>query len=644
MKKYIPVIMMLFCSIVFGQNKYRSADKNFESLWYIKAAQQYETIIKNGDTSKEVLQKVGDAYYFNTDMEQASKWYGELFSKYENTIDVKYTFRYIHALEGIGNYRQAKALMKIHGEKLDVGGFKVEQLGKNDKELDELLNQQPQFYISHLSINSKVADFGTAYYKNKIVFASSRDSLKLHTRLYKWNNQPYLNLFIADTTLEGTDLKNIKSFSENINTKYHEAVVAFNKAGDQVYFTRNNYTDKSLKRDEDGMNHLKMYHANLVDDVWVDIKEIPFNSEDYSVGQPALSADEKKLYFVSDMPGSIGATDIFVVDIHEDGTFSNPRNIGPTVNTSGREMFPFLTNGTLYFASDGHLGFGGLDVFESKYSDVFSKPINLGEPLNSRKDDFAYIVNEETQRGYVSSNRDGGIGDDDIYSFERIQVECNQNVVGSVANELNGIPEDGVSVFLMDKQGGIIAQTITNSNGEYIFDNPILCNSEYKIRVEKETYDPAEKIFVSTKFNAEQVTVPLGIKKRSKLIVEQNGILKIKIGLIYFDLNKSDIRYDAEVEINKVVFLLKEYPEMTIKIEAHTDSRSSDISNMELSDRRAKATRDYIVSQGIEKKRIESAIGYGESKLINKCKNSVPCSDREHDINRRSEFIITNIY
>lgn len=643
MKNYIPLITFLFCSFIFGQEKYSSADKNFESLWYVKAAEQYEAIIKNGDTSKEVLQKIADSYYFNTNMVQASKWYGQLFSKYENVIDAKYTFRYIHALQGIGDYRQAKALMKIYGKKLNNQGFKVDQLQQNDKELDALLNQQPQFYLSHLSINSKVADFGTAYYKDRIVFASSRDSLNLHTRLYKWNNQPYLNLFVADTILQGTDLKNVKTLSSSINTKYHEAVVAFTKAGNHVYFTRNNYTNKDLKRDDEGTNHLKMYHADLVDNNWVNIREIPFNSESYSVGQPALSVDEKKLYFVSDMPGSIGATDIFVVDILEDGTFSQPKNLGPTINTSGREMFPFLTDEKLYFASDGHLGLGGLDVFESYQTESFSKPINLGEPLNSKKDDFAYIVNEKTQRGYVSSNRDGGTGDDDIYSFERIEVVCQQYIEGSVVNEINGIPEDKVKVFLYTNTGELLATTMTTINGEYAFDVAIACDTEYKIQTEKNLFDPSEKTFVTTGLNDTKITVPLGIKKRNKLIVEQNGVLKIKIGLIYFDLDKSNIRLDAEIELNKVVLLMQEYPEMVIKIESHTDSRSNDEYNRALSDRRAKATQAYIFSQGISEDRIESAIGYGESMLVNNCTNGVECSDRAHDVNRRSEFIITKM-
>ncbi len=263
MKNNILYIVTMFCAISFAQDKYSAADKSFESLWYKKAAKQYEEIIAKGDRSQEVLQKIGDAYFFNTDMQNANKWYGELFANYEKVISPEYIFRYIHSLEGIGNYTLAKALMKIHAKELKTDDFNVAQLYENDDSLDDLLNKQPQFFVTNLSINTKVADFGTTYYKDKIVFASNRDSLNLRTRVYKWNDQPWLNLFIADTTLKGTDLKNITPLSKNINTKYHEAIAAFGNKGNRIYFTRNNYTNKEVRTDDDGFNHLKLYYARL---------------------------------------------------------------------------------------------------------------------------------------------------------------------------------------------------------------------------------------------------------------------------------------------------------------------------------------------------------------------------------------------
>lgn len=644
MKTTITTVFVLFTFLAFGQEEYSNADKSFYNLFYVKAAQQYERLVKKGDDSQEVLQRLGDSYYFNTDMEKAVTWYGQLFSKYENSLDPKYVFRYIHALKGVGNYRLAKGLMKIYPTAANTKDFSVDQLRDNDEKMDALLQQQPQFYISHLSINTPLADFGTAFYKDKIVFSSSRDSMNLHTRLYEWNRQPYLDFYSADTVDIGSDLVKINSFSEVINTKYHEAVVTFSPDGNTMYFTRNNYTDKHLERDQEGTNHLKIYKSFLVDGNWTEPEEVSFNNTEYSVGQPALSPDGKRLYFVSDMPGSMGETDIFMVDIHEDGSFSQPRNLGAKINTSGREMFPFITEGKLYFASDGHLGLGGLDVFESNLKEGYSTPVNLGKLLNSQKDDFAYIVNESTGRGYFSSNRDGGTGDDDIYSFQRLEEKCVQTVKGSVIRKSNAQPIVDVTVQLLDQEGKLMAHTLTDAYGAYYFDIVLDCSTSYQISISKTGFDSGQKEFTTTEELDVVNNVSLEIKKElNTLIVRENGVLKIKIDNIFFDLNKADIRPDAAQELNKIVEIMKEYPNMVIKIESHTDSRGSNSYNESLSDRRAKSTGNYIISQGIGADRIESAIGYGEKQLLNHCANGVQCTNAEHDSNRRSEFIILNL-
>ena len=300
-------------------------------------------------------------------------------------------------------------------------------------------------------------------------------------------------------------------------------------------------------------------------------------------------------------------------------------------------MFPYVTKNKLYFASDGHLGYGGLDVFETTISDgTFSKPSNLGRPLNSNADDFAFIINETTQQGYVSSNRAGGAGDDDIYSFQR-DKKCVQSIQGTVTNIVNGTPEANATVKLY--MGDKVLDSVSSAeDGSYAFQTPISCETSYRVEASKEGYEGQENVFVSPNENEFVNEIPLQIKHN--LIVQEDGMLKIKIGLIYFDFDKWDITSKATVELDKVVTIMKEYPAMIIKIESHTDSRGRDEYNMELSDKRAKATKDYIVSQGIESQRIESAIGYGESRLLNECSNGVKCTEEQHDINRRSEFII----
>ncbi|SHG71400.1 OmpA family protein [Flagellimonas flava] len=645
LKTYISVLALFLGITIQAQLKYNDADVNFENLLYVKAAKQYESLVQKGDDSQHVLQRLGDAYFLNTDMENAAKWYGVLFSKYEKVLKPEYAFRYVHALKGVGDYKLAKGIMKIYTQKLDLTDYQVAQLQNNDEALDELLARQPQFYVTNLAINTPVADFGPMYYKDKIVFSSSRDSLRFETRVYEWNQQPYLDFFMADTIDLGSDLATVSPFSEILNTRYHEAVASFMPEGNEIYFTRNNYTQESLGRDDEGTNHLKMYTAQLHGGEWTEAEEVPFNSEDYSVGQPSLSPDGKFLFFVSDMPGSIGGTDIFMVEVLGDGNYSQPKNLGPTINTSGREMFPYLTEGKLYFASDGHLGLGGLDVFESEISTTgFGTPVNLGQPLNSNRDDFGYIVNESTQRGYFSSNREGGKGDDDIYSFQRMEESCEQTVKGSVIRKSNAQPMVNVVVELFDADGTSLGRTATDPYGAFAFETILNCEVGYEIKISKDGFLPNKTTFSTTDMRDFVNDVPLEITKElNKLIVRENGVLKIKIDNIYFDLNKADIRPDAAQELNKIVEVMKEYPKMVIKIEAHTDSRGSDRYNETLSDKRAKSTGNYIVSQGIEATRIESAIGYGEKLLLNQCSNGVKCSNEEHDANRRSEFIIVKL-
>lgn len=645
MKTVISFLLLLFISFtqVLAQKSTSRAEKEFENFHYIDAAKEYERKVRKGDDSQETLQRLADTYYNNADMENAVKWYGLLFSKYERTLKAAYIFKYIHALKGVGNYSLAKGLMKVYSEKFNLDNFEVAQFNDNDLALDKIANLQPQFIITHLSLNSQNADFGPMYYRDKIVFASSRDTMNLHTRVYEWNEQPYLNLYEADTVQLGSDLIDVRQFDSNLNTKYHEAITTFTEDGTIMYFTRNNYTDKNLERDGKGTNHLKMYKSQLINDSWSNPEEVPFNSKEYSVGQPALSLDGNKLFFVSDMPGGFGGTDIYYVDIDVNGAYSEPVNLGATINTSGREMFPFVTEEKIYFASDGHLGLGGLDVFESSLIGDYSEPVNLGKPLNSRKDDFAFIIDDETNRGYFSSNREGGTGDDDIYSFERLPMECYQSVRGIVTNEKNGFPEANAQVFLIGPDGNTLAKTMSTGDGRYDFQTQLDCEKLYQIKVEKEGYAEVSDDFKTTLIPYSVNVVPLQIKNLPKIIVREGGQLKIKIDMIYFDFDKWDIRYDAAIELNKIVFLMNQFPNMVIKIESHTDSRGNDDYNEKLSDKRAKSTRDYIISQGVDANRIESAIGYGEKQLVNQCKNGVQCSNEEHDFNRRSEFIITKL-
>ena len=629
----------------------QKADYYFDKMWYAEAAALYEEALlkKEKNYSYEIIQKTADSYYFNTNMEKAYEWYNILYDQYGKEMSADNVFKYAHSLKGTGKYARSKKLMRLYKKKMESGevsSLEDPEPLPNEVVLDEILNSGGDYDIKNLSINTEYSDFSPMFLdSSQVVFASAKDSSFLNTRRYKWNDQPYLDLYVAKINEESQDLKDAIKFSKKINTKYHEASVTFSPDNETMYFTRNNY-GKKLKRDKNGVNHLKIYVSKKVGDEWMEATEVPFNSDDYSTGHPALSPDGKKLYFVSDMPGSIGQTDIFVVDVLENNSFSDPRNLGPDINTERKEMFPFINDKKLYFSSDGHTGLGGLDVYETAYTeeDGFEEVKNLGQPINSNRDDFSYIINEENQQGFFASNRTEGKGDDDIYSFERLDIEKvpeNKNAIAGVVTELiTGDIMPQQLVELLDENGIKLKEMVSDDDGSFIFED-LDADTKYTLKVNREEY--FENIQEVTTVENDTVDVVLAMKKLKEMIALEDGIKKLKTEMIYFDFDKSYIRQDASEELDKLVEVMTQYPNMVIKIESHTDSRGKRAYNEYLSDKRAKSTRSYIISKGIAAERIQSAIGYGEERLLNGCDGSVACTEQEHFLNRRSEFIIVNM-
>jgi len=408
-----------------------------------------------------------------------------------------------------------------------------------------------------------------------------------------------------------------------------------------MYFNRTNTSRK--KTDEDRVAHIKIYRAQWVDTVWTNVTALPFTSNAYSTEHPALSKDEKTLYFASDMPGTLGSFDIYQVAINEDGTFGEPENLGPTINTKHREQFPFISDyNVLYFSSIGHQGYGGLDVFRSNMvNGNFDKPVNLGSPLNSSLDDFAYVVDEKTNIGYVSSNRSGF---DRIYGVAREENPLTKYQVEGIVQDLNSkelLP--GSLVTLFDESDTVIQDAIVGDDAYYIF--KIEPNKKYKVRGTRKAYIPQDVEFSTDKNGKVQHNIYLSLEKYvdvEEIVTETDkGDVQVELDRIYFDFDESTIREDAAQTLNVLVDLMKKYPDMQVEVSAHTDVRGPDEYNLNLSKRRAESTLEYLVSQGISRDRLTS-IGYGEMQPLNKCVREGICTDDEYDINRRCEFKIMN--
>lgn len=653
-KLLLPLLLLVLVTGSLYSQSRRTADKYFDKFAFVKSAELYKAVYRKGDSSKHVLSRLGDSYYNNSKTKEAAYWYKKLVET-NNDIEPDYLFKYAHCLRGNGDYQRSDSIFSVLASKEEFSEKFKKELKREGYLLDYTNKRDKRIGIRNLAINTAYSDFGGFMFNQKVYFASTSPPKGIEkNELYKWNEQPYLNIYEADALvipLEGSAKDTIfvledkkQLASELINTKYHESSPAITKDGKTMYFTRVNFNGKRLKKAKENTVNLKLFKTKLVNGVWDKPVELPFCSEEYSTGHPALSPDEKELYFTSDMPGGYGESDLYKVAIIGDDDYGEPVNLGAGVNTLGKEMFPFVSeDSTLYFSSNGHLGVGLLDIFQTKIkgNNTYSEVENLGYPFNSKRDDFAFSIDAAGKKGLFSSNRSGGKGDDDMYSFiiytDVPKPICEQTIQGIVRDSKEKKPVPYATVKLINSDRQVIEEVLSGLDGSYSFKKVPCGIATYTLYGDKLDYKPDSKTATSTNKNGEVIKVDLEL---TPLIVGD----QIVINPIYFDFDKSDIRDDAKYELEFVVTVMNNNPDMVIKIESHTDSRGSARYNRLLSDRRAKSTRNYIISRGIARHRIKSAIGYGESQLLNHCddRNAKRCSDEEHQLNRRSYFYIVS--
>ncbi|XLS30174.1 OmpA family protein [Flavobacteriaceae bacterium M23B6Z8] len=641
MKKIVLLILLLSYALTNAQNAtVARADKYFEKTFYTEAIPLYlKALPKNN--SPHVLKRLADAYYYNSMMDEASKYYKMLLDKYEDKVSEDYFFKYAQSLLAQEKNEEARNWMLKYAEKKDRLSQYKEELAL----LEEVKGLGERFEMENLAINTDKSDFGAFPYGNSIVYATPDKNPGLFSKTFKWNDQSYLDLYVIEATEKLAKDTITSGFSEALNSKLHESNAVFTKDGLTVYFTRNSET-----KDENKIAHLQIWKANLIDGEWTDIEPLPFNSDEYSIVHPALSPDEKYLFFASDMPGSFGSFDIYGVEIKKDGSFGKPMNVGPKVNTDKREQFPFVSaSNMLYFSSDGHTGMGSLDIFVSVLKDgIYQNPVNVGLPVNSGFDDFSFYLDEDTQIGYISSNRPGGKGDDDIYRIKEIKeltiIAPIQYVQGSIKENDTGKPVGNVEMTVSDLDDNVVNKTTASPEGEYKFQ--LEGNNTYKIALEKPNYLDTESTITLDEKRNRTVTKNFEMKSVDQVdkdLVKVDDRILIKVENIYFDFDKWNIREDAKTILDGVVAKMRQYPYMKIEVGSHTDQRGSDEYNVYLSEKRAKSTQDYIVSKGIDASRITYK-GYGENRPVVNCEEgSIECSAKQHQLNRRSEFVILSI-
>ena len=613
--KIVLLYLLISSLYVSGQNsKTKKADLLFSKFEFLKAAETYKNLITNGKKNTYVFKQLAECYYniFNT--EEAEFWYAKVL---QNSNDSETIYKYAQML---------KANKKLKAYNTQMQKFIIQKpkdnralaYKNNPSYINKLLKNDSTYTIKNVAFNTKQSDFGGILQDSILYFTSGRHR---KGKNYAWNQQPFLDIYTLDK-----NSNTLKSLDNIINTKYNEGLVSFSPDGNTMFFSRESFYEKDFqKKSKFKYSQLYIYKATKVSNEWTDVKGLSINNKNYTVKNPSVSQDGKTLYFASNMPNGFGNFDIYKSSIKENGTLGKPKNLGPKINTNGQEMFPFISNkDILYFSSDTHLGLGGMDVFYSKMvNQKFTEVKNIGIPINSNADDFAFYINEDTQEGYISSNRNGGKGSDDIYAIKK-DTPCSSKVDVIVLDSKtnNSIPNATVTIVSSIKKYPIAT---TNKNGlaQMIAD----CEEKINLQVDNSNYESQLVTIENTP------TQTIYLKPLDDLIQDN----KIILNPIYFDFDKSNITALAAFELDKLIQILKRYPDMVIHTTSHTDSRGSNPYNMKLSDRRSKSTVQYVISKGISEHRISGA-GKGETEHKINCENK--CTKEEHQLNRRSEFNI----
>ncbi|GHE49086.1 OmpA family protein [Sphingobacterium griseoflavum] len=608
------------------------ADGYFLRMEYAKAAPLYEKLVDTKKPRVVDVERIGMSYLYLNAYDLAENWLARAASMEGHSKETELS--YAEALKHNGKYAEAKSVLKGHAESYGISDVLTREIAGCDSAVVWMASPLPYDLRNEREINTDLSEFGAVPTSNGAIYTAEPKITSVAKS--GMTGQPYLKVFSASRDNASLTLPNIMPYSYN-DAAYHVGPVAVNKNEDMLFVTRTYPGDAVQRIKQDGKRFLK-HNLELKiyknrGNSWEE-EEFPYNdTEAYSLGHAALSDDEQVLYFASNMPGGYGGTDIWYVELQNDGAWGTPQNAGSLINSAGDELFPAIYGSKMYYASDGFPGMGGLDVYvvEGEKSN-FRNRRNLRYPLNSAADDFAYVVmadDDDAFYGYLSSNRKDGMGGDDIYSFYFEKPKINLTLKGFVYDKATNLTLSDTRVSLIGEDGSVVSRTSSNADGSFNFELGV--GKAYTLTGEKNGYMGDPTVIAATRPNADTIiradVYLSAMKQRGDKFVLEN---------LYYDFDKSHIRPDAALILDKLVSAMRDNPTMKVELSSHTDSRGSDKYNMLLSDKRAKSAVDYVVSRGIERSRI-MAKGYGESRLINKCSNGVKCTPAEHQANRRTE-------
>ena len=620
MKRYTTILFFVLNTIgVLAQNNQtRAADKLFDRYEYVKAVDAYKVLVENGKTDVHIFKRLGESYYFMNNSVEAENWFEKAL---QLNKDADSYYKYAQVLKSNGKYDLSDAQMKLFVSMVP-NDPRAKEFSNNSNYLSKISNKAKLFDINKIDINSENSDFGAIQYNDVVYFTSSRNQ---NRKIYGWNNEPFLDLYQSNYSKKDGVYSQPKPISE-LNSIYHEGPLTMTEDGKTIYFSSESFNEKLF--DNDKVRKIKFGQVNLYkatdnDGKWTNITPLPFNSKSYSVSNPSISKNGEILYFASNMPGTLGGLDIWKVSVKADGSFGNPENLGANVNTSQDESFPFIADdNVLYFSSKGLGGLGGFDIYSVDLNKNESA-VNIGKPVNSEKDDFAFTFNKKNKVGYISSNRDGK---DHIYAS--IPVIENGKILTIVRNSVTGDLITNARVVVLDNEKNILDKQLSNDEGKAIYSAKN--DKTYKVEINKDGF--VSKSFSVLVSNGDESTVDAKLDPINVIVTDSEFIFNP----IYFKFDSSEITPLGAAELDKLVYIMSQNDQLQILVKSHTDSRGNDNYNLVLSESRANATVQYIISKGISAEKI-SGKGFGESELKVNCEI---CTQEEHALNRRSEFMI----
>ena len=598
---------------------------------YNAVISKYSNYIKSNDA--EINYQVAEAYRLSNRIKEAEPFYRAALK--EGTAEESVSYYYARSLKANQKYEEARKIL----EKAlpNTTDFLISQLIQFEirglASLDDMAGSETYFRVKNLDlINTEGAEYAPVYNNEFLYFSSNRDGGKI----YKSTGTAFTDIYKVRTKGANIDGRSLVALDPLINDPMiNEGSLAIGGNGNYLLFAKGN-SGKAT-----GTLEVNIYSTRYRNGNWQQPRPINVNDPNAYDGTPALNDEGNTLYFASNREGGFGGADLYVAQLDRRGRWGDIRNLGPEINTPGNEMFPFISvSGELYFASDGHPGFGNLDLFKATRIGGSMIIENLGEPMNSAADDFGFNEYNLT-KGFFSSNRSGGKGDDDIYTF--INDDPNLKIINyflkGTTLTINTAGEEiivsNTKVDLMSEDGQVIDEFYTGEDGTFRF--RVFAEEAYHLRAEKTAYFTTRKEFTTVGKSIKRDTITqfqTDVMFDLNVNLEQIVIEKpVILNNIYYDLDKADIRPDAEPTLDSLVLIMRDNPQIFIELGSHTDARDTEVYNLDLSQRRAKSAVDYLITNGISSDRV-IAKGYGESQLIVKEAQT----EEAHQINRRTQF------